>query len=278
MAFLFMEEFVCFNGDMISKGQAILTADNRGFKYGDGVFETIKWKNDRIILGEYHFDRLFNSLKLIQINADSISSELFEKSISDLCIRNKSNDLARVRLAVYRGKNNKALYLIEAQSLEKEVADWNEKGWTIDLHPYVRKTCDVYANLKTANYLPYVMAELYKQERELDECLILNSSNNICDGSISNIFILNNKVIFTPALSQGCINGVIRRFVIEELKKHNYVLKQGVISVDMLLQADEVFLTNAIRGVKWVKSFREKEYDCTETRNIYNILIKGFGQ
>lgn len=259
---------------MVSKDQPVLRADNRSFKYGDGVFETMKWKIDGIVLGHYHFERLFSSLKLLQINSQSISNNVLLKAIAELCVLNNCIDLARVRLTVYRGENSKAQYLIEAKLLENKVADWNEKGWAIDLHPYVRKNCDVFANLKTANYVPYVMAELYRNEKRLDECLVLNAFNNVCDGSKSNIFLLIDKEIYTPALNQGCINGVMRRFIMDELKKHKYGVKQTAVSVDLLHKAHEVFLTNAIRGVKWVESFREKKYTYTETRNIYNILAK----
>jgi branched-chain amino acid aminotransferase len=273
--FLFMDiQFVCYNGEMISKDQPVLVAHNRSFKYGDGVFETMRWKGGHVVLSNYHFERLFNSLKLIQVNTQSVSTNLLMKAIEDLCILNNCTNTARVRLAVYRGENNNARYLIEATLLEKTVGDWNEKGLTIDLHPYVRKACDAFANLKTANYLPYVMAELYREERGLDECLVLNAFNNICDGSKSNIFLLFGKEIYTPALHQGCVNGVLRRFIIDELKKYSYTIKQTTVSVELLQQADEVFLTNAIRGVKWVAVFREKNYTGTEARNIYSIIDK----
>jgi len=267
-------QFVCYNGEMIAKDQPVLRADNRSFKYGDGVFETMKWKKKVIVLSHYHFERLFSSLRLLQINSQFISTDVLLKGIAELCELNNCTDLARIRLAVYRGENSKTEYLIEAIPLENTIGDWNKKGWAIDLHPYVRKNCDVFANLKTANYLPYVMAELFREEKGLDECLVLNACNNICDGAKSNIFILTGKDIYTPALHQGCINGVMRRFIIDELKKHNYVIKQTAVPVDLLQQANEIFLTNAIRGVKWVESFREKKYTCTETRNIYNILAK----
>ncbi len=271
--FLFMDiQFVCYNGEMISKDQPVLVAHNRSFKYGDGVFETMAWTGNGIILGNYHFERLFVSLKLIQVNTQSISTELLLKAMKDLCVLNNCANQAIVRLAIYRGDDNKAGYLIEAGHLENNIADWNEKGLTIDFYPYARKACDAFANLKTANYLPYVMAELYSKEKGLDECLVLNAFGNICDGSKSNIFILLNNETFTPALHQGCVNGVMRRFVIDELKKNHYTIKQTTVSVELLQQAEEVFLTNAIRGVKWVERFRKKNYTNTGTRNICSII------
>ena len=267
-------QFIFYNGEMISKDQPILRAENRSFRYGDGVFETMKWKKKGIVLSHYHFERLFSSLKLIQVNAESITIELLLKKITELCYANDCLDLARIRLTVYRAENNKAEYLIESSPLEKKVAKWNEKGWSVDIHPSVRKSCDAFSNLKSANHLPYVMAELYREEKGLDECLILNTCNNICDGSKTNIFIVIGKKIYTPALHQGCINGIMRKFIIDELKKQNYVVKQTSVSVALLHRANEVFLTNAIRGVKWVESFKEKIYSCAETRKIYNSLSK----
>ena len=130
--FLFMNiYFICHNGKMISNDQPVLVADNRSFKYGDGVFETMKWKKKVIVLSHYHFERLFSSLRLLQINSQFISTDVLLKGIAELCELNNCTDLARIRLAVYRGENSKTEYLIEAIPVENTIGDWNKKGWAI---------------------------------------------------------------------------------------------------------------------------------------------------
>ncbi len=272
--FLFMDiQFICYNGEMILKDQPVLRGDNRCFKYGDGVFETMKWKKDGIVLGHYHFERLFTSLKLIEVNTQSISSDALLKLIAGLCTLNNCIDLARVRLGVYRGENNRAEYLIEAKPLENKLAEWNDNVWTIDLYPYIRKSCDVFSNLKSSNYLPYVMAAIHAKENKLNDCLVMNMHERICDATIANIFRVKDRQIFTPPLSEGCVAGVMRRWLVEKIPDAGYEMKEEKLTVEDLYNADEVFLTNAIFGIRWVKQFRNSTFSNNITADVNNQLI-----
>jgi len=266
--------FVCFNGKYINDNELLFNAQNRSFRYGDGVFETIKVFQNNIMLADYHFDRLFTSLRLLQIGIDeNFTAEELSKYIIQLCSKNQCSDLARVRLAVFRNKENKCEFIIEGFPLSIEVMKMNEIGLTIGLYPFVRKQCDVFANLKTANYLPYVMSEIYARERGWDQSIVLNSQNKICDASKANVFLILKNEIYTPALHQGCINGVMRRFIIERLKKSGFLVNQTEVDENMLLNADEVFLTNAIIGIKWVQQFKNVIYNNQITSKIFDELI-----
>ena len=215
--------FLFFNGEYVPAQSRIFSAQNRGFRYGDGVFETIKVVNGQMLLFDYHLERLFTSLKLLNLNLPPTFSKPFVLfHITELCKKNEVLALARIRLAVYRIENNEAGYVMEAMPLPQDVNTLNEKGWRIDTYPLARKSCDAFAALKTANYLPYVMADLYAAENDLQECLVLNTFNAIADASKANVFLIKGESIYTPALHQGCVNGVMRRFVIEELKKLNF--------------------------------------------------------
>lgn len=263
-----------FNGELTAK-PPLITSQNRSFRYGDGVFETIKVFRNEMILRDFHFDRLFTSLSLLKITAPLfLTAERLSKDILDLCKQNSCGDSARVRVAAYREEENKAGVVIEAYSLDKEINVLNQDGWTIDIYPHARKSMDAFANLKSANYLPYVLADLYAKENEKDECLVLNCDNKIADASKANVFLVLKKEIYTPALHQGCVNGIKRRFVIEELKKQRVVVHQQVINEEMLLEADEVFLTNAINDIRWVKSFRNKIYSNSFTTKLYKNLFE----
>lgn len=264
--------FVCFNGEIVSSDQPVFTAQNRSFRYGDGVFETIKVYKESIPFGTLHFERLFLSLRLLKIHF-SFEEGYLQKMIMELCRKNGCIDLARVRLAVYRTEDDSAGFIIEAVPLGAEANSLNQKGLVIDLFPYARKSMDAFANLKSANFLPYVLAGLYAKENDLDDSLVLNCDNHICDTSRANIFLVKNKEIFTPALHQGCINGVMRRFFIDELKKQHFQIHQEVVTEGDLLAADEAFLTNAIYGMRWVKSFKQKEYVHELTSTLYQQLF-----
>ena len=267
-------EAVCYNGTILPAHQPLFTAQNRSFRYGDGLFETMKIFQNNILLFPYHFDRLYTSLHLLNIHMpSSFSQDKLYADIMMLCKQNNCNRLGRVRLAVFRNENNQAEYVIEANALSDDIMEWNKNGWTTDIYPFARKSGDAFSNLKTANFLPYVLAAHYAKEKKLDEVLVLNTSNAIADGSKTNIFLIKDNEVYTPALHQGCINGVMRRYVIDELKKNSFIVHQIEVKEEMLWQADEIFLTNALVGIRWVEFFREKHYAFTKTKQIYQLLF-----
>lgn len=265
--------FVCFNGRLYPSDQPLFTAQNRSFKYGDGLFETIKVYRGNILLQNFHFLRLFQGLQFLKINVPAdFTEQVLADRIIELCRKNKCSELARVRLAVYRNDQNLCEYCIEALPLSIAVHQWST-NWTIDLYPYARKSQDAFSNLKNANFLPYIMAAKYAEEKGIDDCIVLNADNCLCDSSKANIFLVRDGKVFTPSLDQGCISGVMRHFIIEELKKLDYPVHQKQLKEEDLLQADEVFLTNAIMGMKGVKAFRSRFYTDAIASDIYHKVF-----
>jgi len=263
---------VCFNGNFLPANEPLFTAKNRSFRYGDGVFETMKNYNGKILLEQFHYDRVFLSLKMLQIE-NTLDASSMSRLILELCSMNNCINLARVRLAVFRNDQNESEFVIEARSLPEEVNHWNKKGLTIDLYPYARKNTDAFSNLKTANFLPYVLAELFAKERGIDDAIVLNAFNRLADSSKANIFLIKDLEVFTPALHQGCVGGVMRRFLLEELKKNTYRIHLAEISEQELLDADEVFLSNSIYDIRWVERFRQKNYSSEKVFSIYQETV-----
>ena len=270
-------EWICYNGEFRRAGDALLITSNRSFKWGDGLFETMKVFKGEILLKSLHLERLRSGLSMIGINFPEGAFELPEKNILETCLKNKCSALARIRLAVFREENNLFGFVIEARPLDTEANQWNEKGFLIDIYPLARKSMDGFSNLKSANYLPYVMAGLYATENGLDEALVLNHDNHICDSSKANIFLVKKNEVYTPALNQGCINGVMRRYIIDHLHQHHFTIHQQAIDEKSLVEADEVFLTNAIYGIRWVRSFRDKNYVSDFTRTLFKTTFSRFG-
>jgi branched-chain amino acid aminotransferase len=264
---------VCFNGDFLPAGAALFTAQNRGFRYGDGIFETIKFFQGRILLADLHFERLFLGLKMMQI-ISAFDAVHLSGAIAALCRKNNCMDLARVRLAVFRNHQNQAEYVIEAASLSDSANQWSENGLSIDVYPFARKNPDAFSNLKTANFLPYVLAGHFATESSLDDAVVLNSFSRVCDTSKANIFFIKNNEIFTPALHEGCISGVMRRFLVEALKGENYPVHQNEVPEQEMLAADEIFLTNSIYDLRWVRFFKNKEYPSRQSLSIYRQFIE----
>lgn len=267
-------QVLCYNGAFLPAEQPLFTAQNRSFRYGDGIFETMKFANGQLLLAAYHFDRFFTGLQLLRLKWDaSRTPGLLTAQVAALCEKNNCTALARVRLAAFRTSDDQAGYVIEANPLHPETQQWNREGWTLEVYPFVRKSCDAFANLKSANYLPYVLAGAYAKEKGVSECLVLNSENALCDGSRTNLFLLVQGELYTPALNQGCVSGVMRRYVIDRLKNLDYAVHQTAITEEKLLAADEVFCTNALEGMRWVRRFRQKTFAANQTGHLYAQLF-----
>lgn len=271
---------------MIPASGPVLLASNRGYRYGDGLFETMKLVRGNIQLGDYHFNRLLAGIALLQMEVPpAFSRGKIEEDIRLLANQNNCHEEARVRLSVFRGNNfpfeapgqpnpdeGPLEYLLECWPLQPQ--GLNEKGLAIDIFPDARKSCDAFSNLKSANYLCYVMAGRYARSWDLDDCLLLNTEGMVADSTISNIFLLSGGEISTPALSEGCVAGVMRRYLISILPGMGYPVTEKKVSVADLEKADEVFLTNAISGMRWVKTLKNKEYGRKVIEHIYENLSR----
>lgn len=264
---------VCFNGNFFSAGAPLLPVQNRSYKWGDGVFETAKVFRGRLLLEDLHFERLWVSLRLLGIKAGiDFTQDNLVAHVLELCQLNQCGENARIRLAVYRQEDDTAAYSIEAVPLPETVNQWQEEGQEIVLYPFARKSMDAFANLKSANFLPYVLAQRYAAERNVDDAIVLNAQNFLCDSSKANLFLLRGNNVYTPALHQGCVNGVMRRVVLEECKKLGYRVFQDEVEESHLLTADEVFLTNAIQVIRWVRQYKTVRYKCTQTQKIFEAV------
>jgi branched-chain amino acid aminotransferase len=228
-----------------------------------------------------HVERLLTGIQLLKLEIPSLlSTEKLMEQVIQLCVKNKCAELARVRLSIFRGNggvyegDNQLHYLIECWPLNDTLNQLNENGLVIGLFPDARKSCDVFANIKSASYLPYAMAARYAKENKWNDCLLLNTHDRIADATIANLFLIQNNRIITPALAEGPVAGVMRNYLLTQLAKAEYLVIEGKVTTDDLLAADELFLTNAITGIRWVKSYADKTYSCNQTTKIYNQFIK----
>ena len=272
---------ICFNGKFSAADKAVLTVTNRSYRYGDGLFETMKMINGNLQLAGYHFERLFSSIALLKMDVPGLfTREIVENKIIELCRLNKCDQLCRVRLSVFRGNgglyddDRNLQYIIECWPLSDTVNRLNENGLVIDIYPDAAKSTDLFSNLKSANFLPYTMAAVHAREQKLNDCLVLNTSGRIADSTIANIFLVTGSAISTPALQEGCVNGVMRRYLLERLREGGYEVTEKQISADDLLLADELFLSNAINGIRWVQRFRDKLYSMQEAAKIYQLFFQ----
>lgn len=274
------QEYILHNDEFILKNQPIVTADNRSFRYGDGLFESMRMSNGKLKFAELHADRLKAGMKALKIEGATLYDEYFLKQkTTELCKKNKLKDNVRFRLSVYRAGNglytpnsNKSGYVLETSPLTESTYELNKKGLIVDVFDELTKPVDKLSNHKTCNSLVYVMAGLYKKQYNLDEAFILNQNGFLCESISSNIFVVYDKQIYTPALSEGCVAGVMRNVVMNIAKTNEIPLIQAQINPEVLKEAEEVFITNAVGGIRWVMGYGRKRYFNEVTRLLSDKL------
>lgn len=274
-----IEHFFICNGNFFLEGQLVIGTENRSFKYGDGLFETIRLEEGRLINLNFHFERFFNGMRVLEFELPGyFSTAFFVEKIQALLKKNTIGKNARIRLMAFRSHggildstNNIPHYIIEAASLENRKV-LNEDGLIIDIFPDGRKSCDRFSNIKSNNYLPSVMAGLFAQKHKLDDAIVLNTFGRVCETAVANLFIIKGKSICTPFLSEGCVAGTMRRWILEKFSLEKYFVVEKNIAVEDVLDADEIFLTNAIQQMRWVKNFRGKHFGNKNAIAIYKHI------
>lgn len=265
---------ICYNGEFLDASQPLFTADNRGYRYGDGFFETIRVHNGAIPLLDYHLARIEFSLALLQYSAPQKPLHGMVDDILKLCSANQCTTNARVRLSFTNGRGGvfqpagEMDYLIEASPFPASKNGWNEAGLTIGLYPFMKKSGGPYSNLKSSNFLLNRVAADFAVKNGWDDALLLNQYDNIAETVIANIFWIKDGQVYTPPLSEGCVKGVLRSFLTDQLSSSGNSVKEIYCTPDSLKEADEIFLTNALRGIQWVGNFENRRYDNKITASI----------
>ncbi|SFG74059.1 aminotransferase class IV [Pedobacter insulae] len=263
-----MSNFILFNDEFIQSDQAVLKSSNRGFKFGDGVFESMRMCNGVLQFAENHADRLRAAMKALKMDSYELFDDYFLKQKAvELARRNKFTGNGRFRLSVFReGEglysplSNKPGFILEAVVLPDGNYELNRKGLIIDVYDELTKPINKLSNYKTSNSLLYVMAGLYQKQYRLDEAIILNQNGFLCESTSSNVFVVYQNQIYTAALSEGCVAGVMRSVVLKIAKMNDIPVIEAQISPEILKQAEEVFVTNASSGIRWVMGYGKKRY------------------
>ena len=244
-----------FNGNIFPSDQPIFNSQNRAFLYGDALFETIRMSEGKIPFLENHVNRLLQGLHFFKYKIpEKYTPNFFKKEIKKIAAGN-----ARIRVTVFRSagglytpKNNRPQFLIETSPLLSPQFSLNKKGLNIGIFDEVKLPCSPISNYKTCNSSPYILAGLNKQERNLDDVLLLNEKGRISEASSSNIFFIKKNKIITPSLFEGCIAGTMRKTILEIASEKNYIIQEKPIKLTILKNTEEIWLTNAISGIKWV--------------------------
>ena len=257
-----------FNGVLHSSADNLLV-NNRSFLYGDGVFETVKIVADKILFVEDHYFRLMASMRVVRMEIPmNFTLEYFEEQILVAVKGNNLSGAVRARITVYRNdggyylpKTNTVSFLIEVVSLENTLYRIDNTTYEVDLYKdfYVAK--QLLSSIKTTNKIINITGSIFAKENGLDNCLLLNDSKNVIEALQGNVFMVMDGKLITPPVSEGCLNGVMRKQILSLAKKieNLEVLEQPISPFD-LQKAEELFITNVIKGIQPITKYRKKEY------------------
>ena len=266
------------NGKLISKSEDILNANNRAFKYGDALFETVKVKNLEVYFIEDHYFRLMASMRMLRMEIPmSFTLEFFENELINTVKQNNLEN-ARVRFTVFRKEGglynpitNEVEYLIEASSLNLIV----KENYTVDLFKDFYVYSGLLSTIKSTNKLTNVLASIYASENNLDNCILVNEKKQVVEAINGNIFIVKGNLIKTPPITEGCIKGIARKKILEIISKNKkYTLQETEISPFELQKCDEIFITNVIVGIQPVSVYRKSTFSANVSNELALELNK----
>lgn len=275
------QQYLCLNGDNLKSDSPILTAQNRAFRYGDALFETIRCIQQQPMFFEDHYKRLLQGMTLLKMDTKGLPPvNVFKKQIAILISKNRLFTDVRVRLTIFRHDgglytpfDNSINYLIETTPLASNNYTLNSKGLLISLYQSDVKPINRFAQFKSANSLLFVMAGLFKKENNLDEVLILNEREKIIESMASNLFWIKDGHIYTPLRSSGCVDGIMRKQIMTIIRSNGWpLIEVEGTDMDELYQADEIFITNAIHGIQWVVGLGQKRYFCNKVKELQSTF------
>ena len=270
-----------FNG-ILQDSDTNLLDQNRGFLYGDGVFETLKIVGGKILFFEDHYFRLMAAMRIVRMEIPmNFTLEYLEEQVLSLVEKNKIEQSARARITVYRNNgglylptNNTVSFLIQTSAIENPVYSISEKEYEVDLYKdfYIPK--QLLSTLKTTNKMIHVTGSIYAKENDLDNCILLNDSKNVVEALQGNLFMRMGNTLITPPISEGCLNGIMRKQILSLAKKETILeVVEQVISPFDIQKADELFVTNVIRGIQPITKYRKKEFE-QDTAKVLNTILK----
>ncbi|TMU56243.1 aminotransferase class IV [Flagellimonas algicola] len=273
---------VNFNGALLSKDSNILTHSNRGLKFGDALFETVRCINGTIFFWEDHYFRLMSSMRILRMEIPmEFTLEFLEGEIKRTVEKNGlEDDPARVRLTVFRKdgglyspETHEVSYLIEVSPMESPFYLINQGPYEVELFKdyYVNK--DMLSNLKTTNKILNVVASVFANENGFDNCLLINGDKQVVEVINGNLFLVQGNTIKTPPLGDGCLDGIIRKKLMEIVSAtEGLELQEESISPFELQKADELFITNSIQGIVSIGKYRKKEYGNATAKSLLGKL------
>lgn len=275
---------VWIDGTHYDKENARISVYDHGLLYGDGVFEGIRLYNGRIFEWEAHCRRLFDSAKAIRLTIP-YSSEQLKAATEETCRVNEFRD-CYIRLIVTRGvgylglnpaRCAKASVIIITDTIELYPREMYEKGMSVITATVIRNHPNALSpRIKSLNYLNSILAKIEAVDAGVPEAIMLNGNGNVAECTADNIFAVRDRVVLTPPMSDGILDGITRRAMIMLCQRMNIPLREVSIQRHDLYVADECFLTGTAAEVVPVTRIDGRPIGTAEPGPITRQLTEAF--
>jgi branched-subunit amino acid aminotransferase/4-amino-4-deoxychorismate lyase len=273
-------EIVCLNGKFVLADQAVIPAFEPGVLYGWGLFETLRSYNGRIVYFDAHLRRLQSSCRLLNMIVPFSLSGLKEIVRKTVAVNGLKD--ASVRLTVWKSTGAGSGSLVTTKEYRPFSAARYKQGFAC-LVSGLRQNENLFlTRLKTANYLLCQLSYLQAGAKGFDEAIILNNRGDVCEASRSNIFLVKDRGIFTPALGCGCLDGITRKAVFDLARKSGMKIYEARFRAQDLYNSDELFLTNSLMGIMPLTRIEKKRIKSGPVTGFlmrqYSRLLYGSGK
>ncbi|WP_299799416.1 aminotransferase class IV [uncultured Maribacter sp.] len=270
-----------FNGELLEDNTSFLNEKNRGVQLGDAVFEELRVLNGDIIFLEDHYLRLMSSMRILRMEIPmNFTMEFMEEEILKSLSENDLKEVKQIKFTVFRNSqndfsksDNSISYFITSNTLTNPFFILNEGAYEVELFKDFYKNSSMLSNLDTNNKVLNVVGAIYAQENDYQDCLLLNERKQVIEALNGNLFVVKGNQIKTAPITDGCINSILRKKLIDIVSKVNdFEFLEDSISPFELQKADELFIVNNIDGIISITKYRKKDFVNRTAKNLIGKL------
>jgi branched-chain amino acid aminotransferase len=275
--------FISLNGKIIPDTERCISSGDRGFLYGDGIFETLRTYNEEPFKLAEHLERMRCSAEKLRISFEYTNAEISE-NITKLLEKNGVQD-AYIRITLSRGEGGSGLQmsdglsptiLIQVKSFTPYEKKLYEEGMSLIVSRHRRSTTSPICRHKTTNLLTSILLKEEAKDKSANEAIVINTDGDVAECVVSNIFMVNNGSVVTPSLDTNILPGITRRTVLDICQDSGISASEERFKIETLIKADEIFITNSLMEIMPVSRVEDNKIGKVTPGKITQQLMSAY--
>jgi branched-chain amino acid aminotransferase len=278
-----MTNFIFLNGRIIPDTDGSISTGDRGFLYGDGIYETLRSYNGNPFKLSEHLERMRYSAKQLRISFEYTNAEI-DKWINELIEKNRCQD-AYIRITLSRGAGGGRLQMddnidpttmIQVKALTPYDRNLYDEGMSLVVSDYRRSTSCPISRHKSTNLLKSIFLKEEANKKAAHETIILNTDGHVAECVVSNIFMVSSESIVTPSLDTNILPGITRKTVLDICRDSSIPVSEECFEIDRLVNSDEVFITNSLMEIMPVSKIDDSKIGKSVPGKITRQLMSAY--